>query len=97
MDVTQLTKKAEEMSLVLKALANPDRLRTLCALIEGEKTVGELTEFTGASQSMMSQHLSRMKEEGIVTSRRDHNKMYYSISNSKIKKLMKMMKEVYCD
>jgi len=91
-----LLKQCESVSGILKSLAHPSRLKILCYLVEKERSVNDLTEFCEISQSAMSQFLKRMKEEGIVASRRDGNFMYYGISDKKLIKLLQALKEIYC-
>lgn len=91
-----LLKKCEVVSGILKSLSHPVRLKVLCALIDGERSVGDLTEFCGISQSAMSQFLNRMKAEQIVVSMRDHNFVYYRIADKKLLQLLKALKEIYC-
>ncbi len=91
-----ILKKCDEVSLILKALSHPVRLKVLCRVIDADQTVGDLTEFCGISQSSMSQFLGRMKEEGVLTSRRDGTSIYYGIQDQKLKKLILALKEIYC-
>jgi DNA-binding transcriptional ArsR family regulator len=72
------------------------RLKILCQIMERERSVNELTEFCEISQSAMSQVLSRMKTEGMVVSRREHNFVYYSVADKKVLKLLQAIKEIYC-
>lgn len=71
--------QAEAVTAFLKGLANPQRLLILCLLLEGERNVGELIAATGIAQTSMSQHLARLRAEGIVAVRRDHRALYYRI------------------
>ncbi len=91
-----LVRQCDEVSGLLKSVSHPVRLKVLCQLMEGEKSVNELTEFCGISQSAMSQFLTRMKNEGVVVSRREGQFMYYSIEDSRLFRLMKALKEIYC-
>jgi ArsR family transcriptional regulator len=84
------------VSGVLKALSHPVRLKILCHIMEKERSVNDLAEFCGISQSAMSQFLSRMKAEGVVVSRREHNFMYYSVADKKLARLLQTLKEIYC-
>ena len=84
------------VSQVLKSLSHPVRLKVLCQVIERERTVTELTEFCGISQSAMSQFLGRMKDEGILESRREWNQVYYKIVDPKLVRLLWALKEIYC-
>lgn len=80
----------------LKGLASHHRLLILCQLAEGEKSVTELIEATSIAQTSMSQHLSKLKEEEIVTFRRDHRTLYYSISNKTVLEVMEVLHKQFC-
>ena len=92
----EIFKKCEEVSSILSSLSHPTRLKILCALIDGEKTVTELTEICDVSQPAMSQFLTRMKEEGMITSRKEGQKAYYSVLEKRLLKLLVAIKESYC-
>ena len=91
-----MTRHCEEVSAVLKSLSHPVRLKVLCAMIDREMTVGQLTGFAGISQSAMSQFLARLKAEGVVHSRREGNFVYYTLADEKLKSLIHALKEIYC-
>jgi DNA-binding transcriptional ArsR family regulator len=95
-NLNPILEKCNEVSSVLKALSHPVRLKILCQVMEGEKTVGELTEFCEISQSAMSQFLTRMKDEGVLTSRKHGTFVYHGLADPKLKKLMKAIKDIYC-
>jgi DNA-binding transcriptional ArsR family regulator len=95
-DRAALLKKSSELSLLFGSLAHPVRLRVLCSLSEGEKTVTELTEFCEISQPAMSQFLSRMREEGIVRSRKDGTRVFYSITDAQVGRLLAAVRNIYC-
>ena len=80
----------------LKGIASQHRLVILCQLVEGEKSVTQLIEATLLPQTSMSQHLSKLKEENIVTFRRDHRSLYYSIKNEAILKIMDILYHEFC-
>ncbi|MDC1209521.1 metalloregulator ArsR/SmtB family transcription factor [Pseudomonadota bacterium] len=80
----------------LKGIASQHRLVILCQLAEGEKSVTQLIEATSLPQTSMSQHLSKLKEENIVTFRRDHRTLYYSIKNEAILKIMDVLYHEFC-
>ncbi len=80
----------------LKGIASQHRLVILCQLAEGEKSVTQLIEATSLPQTSMSQHLSKLKEENIVTFRRDHRTLYYSIKNEAILKIMDILYHEFC-
>jgi DNA-binding transcriptional ArsR family regulator len=92
----QLRKRAEEVSEVLKQLAHPDRLKVLCCLLEGEKTVNELVAYADASQSWVSQFLARMKLAGLVESRKAGTFVHYRIAEPRLKTLMDAIYRAYC-
>ena len=82
---------------VLKAIAHPTRLKLLCALNSRELSVQTLVEETGTTQSNISQHLSVLKERGIVTSRRDTTRIYYRIRDKELLQLITLMRDIYCN
>ncbi|MGK5085584.1 metalloregulator ArsR/SmtB family transcription factor [Bdellovibrionota bacterium FG-1] len=90
-----ILKQCDEVSDLLKSLSHPVRLKILCQVMERERSVNELTEFCDISQSAMSQFLNRMKNEGILTSRREHNFVYYAVADQKLIQLMRAIKEIY--
>ena len=91
-----MQKKSQQVSNFLKGLASPHRLIILCLLSEGEKNVGELIEATGLSQTSMSQHLGKLKDEGIVNFRRDHRTLYYAICHDAVKDVMAVLFKYFC-
>ena len=87
----------DDASRALKAMAHPLRLKLLCVLGSAEEiSVQKLVDIVGTSQSNISQHLSILRDKGILISRKDANKVYYRIGDSKILQLMGMMREVFC-
>ena len=86
----------EQAAALLKMLGHRDRLRILCELLEGELTVAAIETRVGASQSAISQHLARMKDEGILKCRRDGRKVLYEISDPVVHELMKLLYQRYC-
>jgi ArsR family transcriptional regulator len=84
------------VSQTLKSLSHPVRLKVLCQISEGEKSVNELTTFCGISQSAMSQFLGRMKSERVLSSRREGTRIFYRLQDSKLKRFLKAIKEIYC-
>ncbi len=97
MNVNEMEKNAKEASNLLKSLANPNRLMVLCHLSKNECTVGELEKLVGLSQSALSQHLARLREEEIVECRREAQSMHYSVRDEKTKKLLESLYELYCN
>jgi len=80
----------------LKAMANPLRWRIICALGSEELSVGDIMQIIGASQSNTSQHLDLLRSNNIIKSRKDANKVYYSISNDQLLALISNMRSVLC-
>jgi DNA-binding transcriptional ArsR family regulator len=92
-----LEAKAGQVADLLGALANDRRLLILCKLVEtGEATVGALADDVGLSQSALSQHLARMREEGIVTFRRDAQTLWYRIADPRVETLLATLHRLYC-
>jgi ArsR family transcriptional regulator len=99
MDGLQLTasamdRAADEAAEVLKVLSNPARLRLLCALLPGERTVGELEEMLGASQSYVSGQLARMRAEGLVACDRDGRMIRYRVSDARVLPILQTLCDV---
>lgn len=86
-----LCERATEVAAMLKLVANQQRLVLLCRLREGEASVGELTDLCGLSQSSVSQHLAKMREGGILQTRRDAQTIYYQLENPHVEALMDFM------
>lgn len=89
-------KKAGKASAFLSGLANEHRLLVLCHLLEGEQNVTSLIEATNIPQTSMSQHLAKLKKEGIVDFRRDHRTLYYFIKDPAVVEIMKVLYERFC-
>lgn len=82
---------------ISKTLANPIRLAILHNLRDGEKSVNELTEILGISQSNLSQHLALMRQKGILKTRKQGTSIYYSVTNPKINQACDMVRAVLID
>jgi DNA-binding transcriptional ArsR family regulator len=96
-DLSDFAARAGEVAGVLKALANRARLMVLCKLVEhGEMRVGELADEIGASQSALSQHLARMREEGLVAFRRDGQVLFYRVADPRCEALLATLHKLYC-
>lgn len=87
---------AEEAAAVMRALANPARLRLLCALVGQERTVGELEEVLGASQSYVSGQLARLRNEGLVSCEREGRQIRYHLSDARVTPVLERLYEVFC-
>jgi ArsR family transcriptional regulator len=96
-EVGQLERRAEKIAGTLKSLGHDGRLLVLCELVRhGEVTAGSLTGIGGLSQSALSQHLSRMRDEGLVTYRREGQTLWYRIADHRIEQLMAELYRLYC-
>ena len=88
---------AQEVASVLKAMANESRLLVLCHLsICGELSVGQLVERIGLSQSALSQHLAKLREERLVATRKDAQTVYYRLCDGKVEQLLALLHDLYC-
>ena len=94
--LTELHDMAAHACELLKAMANEWRLMILCQLSEGEKTVSELQELLGLSQSALSQHLAILRRERIVKSRKHAQSVTYSLAGDEATKVMETLHEVFC-
>lgn len=96
-DLAAFEANALEVADLLRALGNEKRLMTLCKIVEhGEMTVGALAEAVDLSQSALSQHLAKMRDENIVTFRRDGQTIWYRIADPRIEELMAVLHRLYC-
>jgi ArsR family transcriptional regulator len=96
-DTTLLERKAAAVADILRALANERRLMILCRLVEwGEASVGALAAAVDLSQSALSQHLAKMREEGIVAFRRESQTLWYRIADPRIEQLIATLHDLYC-
>lgn len=97
MDLSTFEAKAGEVSTLLKAMGNARRLMVLCKLVEhGEMTVTDLARDVGLSQSALSQHLARMREEGLVAFRRESQMLWYRIADPRTEQLLASLYTIYC-
>jgi ArsR family transcriptional regulator, virulence genes transcriptional regulator len=95
MDLKQLEEKSEKVSALLKALANEKRLLIVCILARGEKNVGDLESLIGLSQSALSQHLARLRRDGVVETRREAQTIFYALKDPATAKLLDALSRIY--
>jgi ArsR family transcriptional regulator len=86
----------ERASRSLKAMSHPLRLKILCTLGDQEVSVQDIVEHVGTSQSNISQHLAILRDKGILASRKDANRVYYRVGDSRTLRLIGMMRDVFC-
>src|SRR5688500_14213859 len=97
MELSKLTAKAAEAAALMKALSNEHRLLILCHLVsEGELTVGALVERVPLSQSALSQHLARLRKEGLVAFRRESQTLHYRVADPKAGQVLELLKDLFC-
>lgn len=96
MDPEKMAEAARNAAGLMKLLANENRLMILCQLADGEKSVGELAALIGLGQSPLSQHLARLRQDGLVTTRRDGQSIYYSLASDEAGRIIRTLYEMYC-
>lgn len=92
----QMRSHAGDAVQLLKALANERRLMILCLLAEGDRSVGELNAQLDLSQSALSQHLAVLREDGLVTTRREGQLIFYGLAAGPAKKIIETLHGLYC-
>ncbi len=91
-----LETRATEAEAFLRSLASRHRLMILCSLLEGEMPVGELVQRLGLSQSNLSQHLAKLREEGLVATRRDGTAIFYRIGSDRVRPILAELYRLFC-
>jgi DNA-binding transcriptional ArsR family regulator len=86
---------AQSAARLLKLLASEPRLLLLCRLIEGEASVTELAEHAGAAPSATSQHLAKMRAEGLVATRREAQTIYYRLADPAAARILATLSDIY--
>ncbi|RUO40627.1 ArsR family transcriptional regulator [Aliidiomarina taiwanensis] len=96
LSIKQMQKNASAAEELLKSLGNSHRLMVLCHLVSGEKSVGELEQQLELSQSSLSQHLARLRSQGIVTFRKEGTSVIYRIADEKALRILESLYDVFC-
>ena len=95
--ISRFGSHASEAVSMLKALASEPRLLVLCYLAEvGEMSVGTLTDHIGLSQSALSQHLAKLREEGLVATRKEAQAVFYRLCDPKVEQLLALLHDLFC-
>jgi DNA-binding transcriptional ArsR family regulator len=95
--IDALAARAGEAAALLKALSNEHRLLVLCHLIsEGELTVGQLFDRLSLSQSALSQHLGVLRDQGLVSFRREAQTLFYSVSDPRAGQVLELLRDLFC-
>ena len=95
-DVNRMREHAPAAASLMSALGNESRLMVLCALTQGPRSVGELNEVVPLSQSALSQQLGKLRDRGLVTTRRESQTIYYSLADSEAIPLIETLHDIYC-
>ncbi len=95
-DWSVMDQNADAAAALLKALANSQRLRILCLLVGGERSVSEINTEVELSQSALSQHLARLREEGLVTTRREAQSIHYALADGPSADIIATLHGFYC-
>jgi DNA-binding transcriptional ArsR family regulator len=95
-DASVTREKAEAASSFMKSLANPNRLMIACALLEGERSVGDLEIELGLRQPSLSQQLAQLRESGVVETRREAKQVFYRISDQRAVALLATLHQIFC-
>jgi len=96
MDLNQMAQSASRASALMKTLGHKDRLMILCHLADGERSVGQIADLLEIPQSPLSQHLSRMRKEGLVNTRREAQTIYYSLKSGEASRIVEVLYELFC-
>ena len=95
-DLLKLDAAAGQASKLLKVLSNPDRLLLLCQMTQGEFSVRELELMTEIAQPTLSQQLTVLREEQLVTTRRDGKQIFYAIVSKEALAVLQVLYQLYC-
>jgi DNA-binding transcriptional ArsR family regulator len=95
-DMDRMLTNAVTASNFLKAISHEGRLMILCHLVSGEKSVSELEALLATRQAAVSQQLSRLRLEGLVTPRRDGKTIYYQLADDRPRKMLELVYELFC-
>lgn len=96
LDMQAMRLAAAKAGGLLKALANPDRLLLLCQLGQGEHCVSELQDLLGIQQPTLSQQLSVLRDERLVTTRREGKQIFYSIASKEALAVLQVLHQQFC-
>ena len=95
-DLSTMRSHAGDAAQLLKALANENRLQVLCLLAEGERSVGDINALLDLSQSALSQHLAVLRADGLVTTRREAQTIYYTLVDGPAQRILGVLHDIYC-
>lgn len=95
-NIAVMQRNAARAEAMLKLLANAKRLLILCHLVKGGKAVGELAGLVNLSQSALSQHLAKMRQQGLVDTQKKGKMVYYHIANPEVEAILSTLYLIYC-
>jgi ArsR family transcriptional regulator, virulence genes transcriptional regulator len=95
-DISDLEEKIFDASRLLEMMAQPQRLRILCLLMERERSVLGLADATGLTQPAMSHHLKKLRDANLVQTRRDAQTIYYSLRGPQVETVLRTLHGLYC-
>lgn len=96
LDLDWMRSQAAQVVSLLKVIGNPDRLLLLCQMLQGEYAVGELEELLDIQQPTLSQQLGVLRNEGLVSTRRDGKYIYYRVSHPHVQVILGVLHQLYC-
>ena len=94
--IEEMKTHAADAAGLMKALGNESRLMSLCTLVDGERSVSELNKVIPLSQSALSQQLARLRSQGLVTTRRESQTIYYSLAPGPADQIIHVLHKIYC-
>lgn len=95
-DLQAMKASTADACALLKALANPHRLMIVCALIDGERSVGALAQLLGVRETVASQHLGLLRRDGVIAARRDGQTIYYGLQSGQARALVETLSRLFC-
>lgn len=95
-DLMDHEEQVETAARALKAISHPLRLKILCVVGDQEVCVQNIVDSVGTSQSNISQHLAILRDKGVLTTRKDANRVFYRVADQRTLQLIVMMREVFC-
>ncbi|MBM3545451.1 MAG: helix-turn-helix transcriptional regulator [Alphaproteobacteria bacterium] len=96
LDPARMEASATEAEAFLRSIASRHRLMVLCSLLDGEVSAGELGRALGLTQSNLSRHLSTLREEGLVATRRERTTIYYRIASERVRPILQELYRLFC-
>ena len=96
MNIRDIKSDSARAAAFLKAVANGNRLMILCELKAGERSVSSLEEVVPLAQSALSQHLAKLREQGLVATRREAQTIYYRLADERVGRLIDTLAELFC-